>query len=389
MANPTSSPPRSSRHPLLTTLFTTVFALLAVAGVYFIRIQPGHTSFTRNLTDLVETEKLQDGSRLYTTYTGLKPLDLGLTYLVASFAQGPLSLNEPARIQQIHFLLNFFPAVVVFNVEAYRSRNRWSFLSFHAAWAALYQTVGGGVIIPLYHLAYTLLTTRKIYLVSGGDVPLPVANALLPASLLLFALPTAAMYYPWSSPRLAQNLIAFWQVVPVLVNAGIWLLASTVYRPKQTPETKKTKTAARKQTNLVLRRLYSTAILVASASHFYTLYTIFTSQNKSLTLTNVFLPLSDISTGDVGTGLLQIFQWDFWLIFGSSRLWCALVVYDVQKQRHGRVNLKRFLAYYVLANNLEFVVGPGAVLAGVWRWREERLVEIEAMAGRLEKEHSL
>lgn len=119
----------SSRHPLLTILFTTIFALLAAAGVYFIRIQPGHTSFTQNLTDLVETEKLQDGSRLYTTYTGLKPLDLGLTYLVASFVQGPLNLNEAARIQQIHFLLNFFPAVVVFNVEAYRSRNRWSFLS--------------------------------------------------------------------------------------------------------------------------------------------------------------------------------------------------------------------------------------------------------------------
>ncbi|EXF84239.1 FAD binding domain-containing protein [Colletotrichum fioriniae PJ7] len=389
MANPTSS-----RHPLLTTLFTTIFALLAAAGVYFIRIQPGHTSFTQNLTDLVETEKLQDGSRLYTTYTGLKPLDLGLTYLVASFAQGPLNLNEAARIQQIHFLLNFFPAVVVFNVEAYRSRNRWSFLSFHAAWAALYQTVGGGVIIPLYHLAYTLLTTRKTYLVSSGDVPLPLAKALLPASLLLFALPTAAMYYPWTNPRLAQNLIAFWQVAPVLVNAGIWLLASTIYKssPKRTitPEGKTTTTTTtRKQAALVLRRLYSAAILVASASHFYTLYTIFTPQNKSLTLSNVFLPLNDISTGDVGTGLFQLFQWDFWLIFGSSRLWCALVVYDVQKQQHGKVDLKKFLAYYVLANNLEFVVGPGAVLAGVWRWREERLVEIEAEAGRLQKEHSL
>ncbi|KAJ0316289.1 hypothetical protein COL5a_011644 [Colletotrichum fioriniae] len=377
----------SSRHPLLTILFTTIFALLAAAGVYFIRIQPGHTSFTQNLTDLVETEKLQDGSRLYTTYTGLKPLDLGLTYLVASFVQGPLNLNEAARIQQIHFLLNFFPAVVVFNVEAYRSRNRWSFLSFHAAWAALYQTVGGGVIIPLYHLAYTLLTTRKTYLVSSGDVPLPLAKALLPASLLLFALPTAAMYYPWTNPRLAQNLIALWQVAPVLLNAGIWLLASTVYKYNQTPENKTTTT--RQQTTLTLRRLYNTAILVAAASHFYTLYTIFTSQNKSLTLSNVFLPLNDISTGDVGTGLFQIFQWDFWLIFGSSRLWCALVVYDVQKQQHGKVNFKKFLAYYVLANNLEFVVGPGAVLAGVWRWREERLVEIEAEAGSLQKEHAL
>ncbi|KAJ3943790.1 uncharacterized protein N0V96_006723 [Colletotrichum fioriniae] len=316
----------------------------------------------------------QDGSRLYTTYTGLKPLDLGLTYLVASFVQGPLNLNEAARIQQIHFLLNFFPAVVVFNVEAYRSRNRWSFLSFHAAWAALYQTVGGGVIIPLYHLAYTLLTTRKTYLVSSGDMPLPLAKALLPASLLLFALPTAAMYYPWTNP-------------PSRPEPHRPLAASTVYKSNQTPENKTTTT--RQQTTLTLRRLYNTAILVAAASHFYTLYTIFTSQNKSLTLSNVFLPLNDISTGDVGTGLFQIFQWDFWLIFGSSRLWCALVVYDVQKQQHGKVNFKKFLAYYVLANNLEFVVGPGAVLAGVWRWREERLVEIEAEAGSLQKEHAL
>lgn len=218
-------------------------------------------------------------------------------------------------------------------------------------------------------------------------MPLPLAKALLPASLLLFALPTAAMYYPWTNPRLAQNLIALWQVAPVLLNAGIWLLASTVYKSNQTPENKTTTT--RQQTTLTLRRLYNTAILVAAASHFYTLYTIFTSQNKSLTLSNVFLPLNDISTGDVGTGLFQIFQWDFWLIFGSSRLWCALVVYDVQKQQHGKVNFKKFLAYYVLANNLEFVVGPGAVLAGVWRWREERLVEIEAEAGSLQKEHAL
>ncbi|KAK1639452.1 hypothetical protein BDP81DRAFT_447145 [Colletotrichum phormii] len=388
MANSKPSPSKSSRPPLLTTLFALLFTLLTAAGVYFIRIQPVITPFSQNLTDLVEAQKLQDGSRLYTTYTGLKPLDIALTYLVASFAQGPLGLHEAARIQQIHFLLNFFPAVVIWNVEAYRSRNRWGFLSFHAAWATLYQTVGGGVIIPLYHLVYTLLTTKKTYLVSGGAVPLPLAKALLPSTLLLFALPTAAMYFPYSSPRLSQNLIAFWQVSPVILNAGIWLLASTIYKSSssQTPETK---TTTRQRTTLTLARLYTASALVAATSHFYTLYTLLTSTNKSLTLINVFLPLNDVSNGDVATSLFQLFQWDFWLIFGSSRLWCALVVYDVQKQLHGRVNLKKFFWYYTLTNNLSLIVGPGAVLAGVWRWREERLVEIEAAAGRQQKEHSL
>ncbi|KAL2875964.1 hypothetical protein SGCOL_008815 [Colletotrichum sp. CLE4] len=389
MAKAKPSPPNSSRPPLLTAFFALLFTLLTAVGVYFIRIQSVITPFSQNLTNLVEAQKLQDGSRLYTTYTGLEPLDIALTYLVASFAQGPLGLHEAARIQQIHFLLNFFPAAVIMNVEGYRSRNRRGFLSFHAAWATLYQTVGGGVIIPFYHLVYTLLTTKITHLVSGGAVPLPLAKAVLPSTLLLFALPTAAMYFPYSSPRLSQNLIAFWQVSPIVLNAGIWLLASTVYRSSSSSQTPETKTTTRQQTTLTLNRLYTTSALVAAASHLYTIYTLLTSTNKSLTLVNVFLPLNDVSNGDVATSLFQLFQWDFWLIFGSSRLWCALVVYDVQKQLHGKVNLKKFFWYYTLTNNLSMIIGPGAVLAGVWRWREERLVEIEAAAGRQEKEHSL
>ncbi|OHE96187.1 hypothetical protein CORC01_08564 [Colletotrichum orchidophilum] len=270
MADPTPPKPASARPPMVTLIFTAIFLLFSAAGFSFIRIQPGHTPFVNNLAKLVEAGKLQDGSsRLCTTYTGLHAIDVPPSFLVASFAQGPLRLDQAARLQQIHFLPNFLPRCV------------------HAAWAALYRTIGGGVIIPLYHLAYTLISTKQSYLVSGGEVPLPFAKALLPGS------PTHL------SRDNRRNQ-------PLLVNAGIWPLACTLYKKPSSPNQygkPMVPSSTRRLNPGALHRTYNATMVVSAASHFY-----ITSTNPTLTFINIFLPTNAISMGTVSMGLHQIFQ---------------------------------------------------------------------------------
>lgn len=78
--------------------------------------------------DMIETGALPNGTRIKKRYTGIGPLDEGLSFLVAAFMYGPTGWNEPFYWLQLHFLVQITAIIAIMNVEACRERNRGSWL---------------------------------------------------------------------------------------------------------------------------------------------------------------------------------------------------------------------------------------------------------------------
>jgi hypothetical protein len=100
------------------------------------------------------------------------------------------------------------------------------------------------------------------------------------------------------------------------------------------------------------------------------------SANPAHSFTHMFLHPTSHSSAEMTLvqGMLAIFQADFWIIFASSVLWAHLAILDAK--RVGLTDVNVWMAGVLLV--LETVlVGPGAVVSGVWYWREGRMVDAE------------
>jgi len=235
------------------------------------------------------------------------------------------------------------------------------------------QTIGGAVMIPLYYLCYVFSSRDNAYFRSGRKVSLPYAKTILPAAILGYLVPTIAMYWPWNNIVLKQNLTAFWQFAPLIVNVLMWIFAFAFSMSAVTAEKESPKAPADLKH---LNRIYLFAGLIPAINHITTLLLCITSSNPQLSLRYVFLPISTPRLTSPTLDLHYIFQCDEWWSFGPSLLWCWLAVFDVQRLNGSLSVLGMAKAGWRIAAGA-VVLGPGATMATVWWWREEMLVRLE------------
>lgn len=93
------------------------------------RIEPPLHNVPLDFMDFMGAGKLADGTPIRTKYTGIAAIDGVLPWLVLSFAAGPLEFDPAVRLQQIHFLVQFFSVISIWNIEAYRKRNKWKIIA--------------------------------------------------------------------------------------------------------------------------------------------------------------------------------------------------------------------------------------------------------------------
>jgi hypothetical protein len=233
------------------------------------------------------------------------------------------------------------------------------------------------------------LSGRNTYFQSGRTVPLPYARTILPATLLIYLLPTIAVFIPGKSFDTLQTVLAFWQPTPILVNIPLWFTA--LFTSSSTPTSTSTEKAKTKTADIPhLKILYNTLFAISIISHWITIYKVASSETPGVTLARVFLPSPAHWLTSMDMGLLWIFQWD-WIICAALHVVPALVaIYDVQRLvpdiDDDPAGDKIFKGVYITAA-LTVLGGPGAALAAVWGWREEQLVVIEerAVKGDLKK----
>ncbi|ETS75493.1 hypothetical protein PFICI_12437 [Pestalotiopsis fici W106-1] len=366
--SPAPSAYPGGRRPL-TWLTVVCFALFSIAGFYFMRIENSINGVPVDFEKVVTSGQWADGTPIKQTYTGVEAIDFVFRWLVPAFIAGPAGYDQGVRLQQIHFLVNFFAVVAIWNVEASRQRNRGSALSYTALWAVFYQTVAGAAIIPLYYLVYAVISRNDSYLSKGREVSRGQARALLPALVIGYLVPTTALYIPWGDSDITQNLTALWQISPAIPN-----LLLLVFSPFQASERIPSNVPADVK---YLKRIYLAIGIISTLTQLATFYISFTSDNPQLTLSYIFLPNKATWKESTVLGLHYIFQWDFWIIYVSSLVWCYIVVVDAVRYVNGRFTLIEAILSIFNLTLVSFIAGPGTTMALVWNWRENWQLKIE------------
>ncbi|KAJ7752707.1 hypothetical protein B0H14DRAFT_2405249 [Mycena olivaceomarginata] len=248
------------------------------------------------------------------------------------------------------------------NVEACQKWNARSAISFSASWGFFYQTVAGAAIIPMYYIAYMLTSAQLGYLHVGREVPLHYARTLLPCTVLVYLVPTVAMYFPWNDTFLMQSLIALWQPALYLVSLCLWITAATSGRR---PEKETGATSDLEHLN----RVYLVSFVVLTLTHIGIMLVCLTISNPQHSLSYVFLPDKQAWKASTMLSLLWIFQWDWWGVYVSLMLWCCIVVCDVwwDLDHTGRIGIGNAVQVFVVVLLMSVVLGPGSTLAVVWR----------------------
>ncbi|KAI0096075.1 hypothetical protein GGR51DRAFT_544416 [Nemania sp. FL0031] len=389
-------------------LYVLIFAVASVYAGWLMRVETGIKGIPVNFVEQVEARVYPNGTPMRTRYTGIEAVDSGLLFLVAAFIAGPLGWDEGVRVQQLHFLVQFFAVIAVWNVEACRGRNSWKLISFTGLFVLFYQTIAGAAIIPLYYLSYMLISKPDAYYVDGRLVNLPYARGMLFSISLGYLLPTLAMYIPtllapyvpaweiiapdWvgeAFPGLAPHVVDLdasvrsffsaatteffvflWQPSPGFVNMLLFLcsliLPACAGRNDPTPDVKSVK------------QVYAAAGVVCAVNHLVTLYVCATATNPQLSFAYVFLPDRSTWMQSTTAGLHYIFQVDWWGCFLPTLLWAWIAVYDVHRLLLGSASAVQLVKWAVYIVGLTVALGPGGMLAVVWSWREDRLVMIES-----------
>ncbi|KAK6216063.1 hypothetical protein LQW54_003838 [Pestalotiopsis sp. IQ-011] len=370
--------PWSSAYPggqrPLNALIVTAFALFSAAGLYFMRIENAMNGVPIDFERVCTEGVWADGTPVKQTYTGIDAVDAAFRWLVPAFLTGPAGWDRGVQLEQIHFLVNFFAVVGIWNVEACRARNRGRALSYTAIWALFYQTVAGAAIIPLYYLVYSVISRKHSYLRTGREVPLGQARALLPAIVIGYLVPTVALYVPRGNLDTTQNLTALWQVAPLIPNVLLPVLAPLF---SSTTSASPHSTAGAPADVRHLKRIYLIVGVVTGLTHLATLYICWTSENPQLSLSYVFLPNKGTWKDSTALGLHYIFQWDFWIIYASSILWCFVSIMDVERYVNGTLPMSYVAFSGIKLTLITLVAGPGAAMPFIWNQRENALLRIE------------
>lgn len=362
-------PPTSTAQRWTLTL---LYAGMSAVAVYYLRLGPTSKAADKHFEGVMtggEWRWPNTDTVLRRHYTGIAPLDFGLSFLVAAFFYGTAGWVKGIQLQQGYFLLQFFPVIVIWSVESFRARNGWALITFTSLWPLLYQTVGGAIIIPLYYLCYTWTAARTDYWTNGRDLPLARARTLFPAAILGYLIPTLATWLPLDDLfdlYTRQAMVAFWQVTPLVVNL-LWLLFSSL--ASQTQSTSKPRsTSADIRT---LSPIYLVSLLVAQASHAAILFLCSTSPSKDPSVSFSFIfGLRPPVDPQMYEAIHFIFKVDYWIISLATVLWCVQAEWEL-------IGLRRTDLTYLTATLATLVgavvLGPGTVLATVWWWRESKI----------------
>lgn len=218
-------------------------------------------------------------------------------------------------------------------------------------------------------------SAEKSYHVHGREVN--YAPLIAPSIILIYLLPTAAIFIPDLSTDILQPILAFWQTTPLLVNVPLWIASAFT----STSSSSSSSTHSRGKDLSHLKFLYIFSFALSVVIHWYTIYGVSVSENPSVSITSVFVPSANKWKSSLGDGLLWIFQWD-WIICGiAAMIPCIIAMCDVQRLTYGVVTLQRVCSSTITSIALTLLGGPGATLSIVWYWREQKMAMIEEKIG--------
>ncbi|KAJ6465846.1 hypothetical protein C8R45DRAFT_1173528 [Mycena sanguinolenta] len=241
-----------------------------------------------------------------------------------------------------------FPLLVIWTVESYRNANAVSFVSLPLVFGIAAQFVGIGTVAPLYFLLSVWGNARIVYTRAiGRPVPISVANVVLPSVVLGYAVP------------LVLARAGMIDVLPPVISrvALPVLVAFDTYKADVKP----------------LRRAYEVAFLLSAAAHGVLFGRFSPLVDTSALLASDFALFANIPKFLRDGTSVDISAWlslenDFALFALASALFSLHSVYELR--RTGWATTTQALVAALVMIVVQPLVGPAAVYAVVWFWRE-------------------
>ncbi|KAA8893191.1 hypothetical protein FN846DRAFT_896191 [Sphaerosporella brunnea] len=331
---------------------------LAATGAYVFLLSPNTLEIFKHITAVQKSGLFPHGEALKKSYTGIWQIDYGLQLLVCFVQQLVDGSNPDAWTLLLNFLMGLLPACIgVWAIEAARKGTPQTAMRSPLTFNQAMQTIGFCTAAPLGFYAHVSTPKPK-------DASLPAARAasILPALILGFMVPTAAMFLPSTHIATATR-----QSIIVAGQGGFPLLFYVLQRISAAAASGRAKNE-----RCHVYAVYNFLIAGSLAVHAYTYYYIFAAaaaESPVTRLASVFVPRSNPQAlGDRTVWFIQI---DFLLGAIAALLWTAMSVWSVMDAAGKSLGKALGLATAVAAAAI--VVGPGTVVAAGFRWREAQL----------------
>ncbi|OAX79561.1 hypothetical protein ACJ72_06119 [Emergomyces africanus] len=310
-----------------------------------------------------------------TRFTGIEIFDKTLSNFPPQYKAGNKTLSPGHCALQLYFLISLFPVIAIYTIESVRKRNSFNLLTFTSFWA-IYQVLGIAVVGPIYYAAYVLSSSNmKYWWPVFRQVPTSYAKTLLPALLLGYLLPTILLFQEYPNHRLAEAMIIIWLPAPIYVNILLKLF-STIYA-KVYPDSPRTPPASKPMPDIPsLKVVYVSSFSVAALIHIFTLSVVLSPRYPDLSLAKIFVPhfiSGYLQFSSESEGIRALWLANFWVFWIATMVWCVLAVWDMNRIGRARVSLRVAVVIIVLG---VVALGPGATIATVWYWREEKMAKV-------------
>lgn len=373
------------------------FLFLAACGGYFIVAQMLLSKAPDRFLEVHKASKVP----LSLTHNTLHLVDAVLTPLISFFVSAFGDTTSAAYPTVVDFVWSFGAAILMPLIEAERigvdgrrcHKLAITLLSHPMWWGILYQRLSGGLILPLWLIAFMLSPTRA----NGAGIERAKAESVLFGWLFGHTVPAIAMLIP-NQPAFTQAPI--WIAFPILMTAAQW--AYYVIRTQlpyigRTPSQEVTK-RLHGSGYVPIMLLYLSAFVGSCAAHFHIviipgLAGASCTSPTSLVLLNKFIGLARFlytffvpATGlrvptpaetTAVTGVVHFVQFDIIVVF--SAVWIALIWdLSLRRQQPGTSTLESATwaaKTFVILFFTGLALGPGAATAGLLAYRESLLEE--------------
>jgi hypothetical protein len=248
-------------------------------------------------------------------------------------------------------------------------------------WLTLAQLFGLGIVLPFYVLAFFISSSRTAYWMPAERfVPERFSKAVLPALIMGFLAPSAMMIAPVvypSAQEYIQQIIAFWQVTPVLTS---WL-AEVIARclPVSVSGDKRRHVEDYSGLDMAnLNRLYGIVFFVAASTHAAVMLAVVWV--AGLSVSGIFLPHQTVGpVSSILEGVSIFIKYDLVMTVVAMMVWC--MINFMEMKRVGLIEGSTLKRVGWLVSGCA-AVGPGATLVGLWKWREKKTAKPALRAGR-------
>ncbi|KKY13272.1 putative fad binding domain protein [Diplodia seriata] len=229
---------------------------------------------------------------------------------------------------------------------------------------------GLATVLPLYVLVFFNASQGVAYWMPAERcVPQSVSKVLLPALILGFLLPSVLMVVLGAESQYIQEVIAAWQLTPVLVSPLSVVLSKLQSRPASLKESNAPVEDYQGLDMPHLKRLYDVLFFISAAVHVTVLAVLGLSSDMSIA--GAFVPVQPTSpVSTVAAGMKIFFQFDLLMTAFTMFVWLVLNVWDMKRVGIVALPALKTVGVLLLGNLL---VGPGATLVAFWKWREETM----------------